>query len=77
MHPKPEEYKWMEGNTSFFIKVTQDNLCVGGGGGSAIQLDNEFNHGFTQTTTTFLNQPLTADLKESFQCVVLEVWGFS
>lgn len=76
--PKPEEFKWIEGNTDMFMKVTSEYLQVGGGsGGFSIQIDNEFNHGITQTTSTFLNSPLTADLKENFECICLEVWGFS
>lgn len=78
MNPKPEEYKWILGPCpDLFQRVTNEYLEVGGGSAAAIALDNEFHYGLTQTSSTFLNPPLTANLKEHFECMALEVWGFT
>uniref|UniRef100_A0A6I8NMP2 TBC1 domain family member 24 n=1 Tax=Ornithorhynchus anatinus TaxID=9258 RepID=A0A6I8NMP2_ORNAN len=58
---------------SMFMAGGNDCLIVGGGGGQALYIDGDLNHGTTSHCDTFNNQPLCS---ESFKVAVMEVWGF-
>ncbi|MBN3301845.1 TBC1 domain family member 24 [Amia ocellicauda] len=60
-------------NCSMFMAGSHDSIIVGGGGGNALYIDAELNHGRTARCSTFDNQPLCA---EAFQIALLEVWAF-
>ncbi|XP_038618177.1 TBC1 domain family member 24 isoform X1 [Tachyglossus aculeatus] len=58
---------------SMFMAGGNDCLIVGGGGGQALYIDGDLNHGRTSHCDTFNNQPLCS---ESFKVAAMEVWGF-
>lgn len=71
------KFPYPEGGTEFFTRVSKDHIEIGGGEGYGIYLDKELSKGKTQTCTTFHNPPLTIDGSEDFECVALEIYGFS
>ncbi|XP_078736873.1 TBC1 domain family member 24 isoform X1 [Lampetra fluviatilis] len=59
---------------SMFMAGNAESIIIGGGGGQALYLDSELNHGRTAPCDTFANPPLCT---ETFQVQILEVWGFA
>lgn len=43
--------------------------------GAGLWIDNELDHGYSETSETFDNPPLNGNSKE-FRCVEIEVFGF-
>jgi len=74
-NPQPEMFGWDEGSTDYFMLASQQDIQVGGGDGAGLWLDDELHHGRTQRCTTFANEPLTADGRENFLCVSVEVYS--
>ncbi|XP_070790593.1 TBC1 domain family member 24-like [Pituophis catenifer annectens] len=65
--------KWF---SSLFLKAFSDGAPTtseGGGGGQALYVDANLNHGRTEHCETFDNPPLC---QQNFQVQLLEVWGF-
>ncbi|XP_006893951.1 PREDICTED: TBC1 domain family member 24 [Elephantulus edwardii] len=58
---------------SMFMAGGNDCLIVGGGGGQALFIDGDLNHGRTGHCDTFNNQALCS---ENFLIAAIEVWGF-
>mmetsp|Transcript_9965 Transcript_9965/g.25565 ORF Transcript_9965/g.25565 Transcript_9965/m.25565 type:complete len:186 (+) Transcript_9965:80-637(+) len=65
------------GVPSLFMYATDDVLAVGGGGGGhAIQLDEQLKDGLSQPCATFGNPGLLTK-GDAFTCARVEVWSFS
>jgi len=60
---------------SFFMESSLDHIAVGGGGGNAIYLDEDFYNGRSSHCDTYNNDILASG--DSFECVLFECWGFS
>ncbi|XP_039211027.1 TBC1 domain family member 24-like isoform X2 [Crotalus tigris] len=58
---------------SMFMSGSQEGIIIGGGGGQALYIDANLNHGRTERCETFDNPPLC---QQNFQVQLLEVWGF-
>jgi len=76
LKPNAKKFGWYKGCTDYFMEVTSKKLLVGGGDGSGLELDDEFNNGVTQKCTSFQNDPLTKDGRHNFRCVAVEMYGF-
>ncbi|XP_007891797.2 TBC1 domain family member 24 isoform X2 [Callorhinchus milii] len=60
-------------SASMFMAGNHESIIIGGGGGHALYIDGDLNHGRTARCSTFDNLPLCS---ETFKIAVLEVWGF-
>uniref|UniRef100_A0A6J0UHI4 TBC1 domain family member 24 n=1 Tax=Pogona vitticeps TaxID=103695 RepID=A0A6J0UHI4_9SAUR len=66
-------FKLPSKTASMFMSGTHEGIIIGGGGGQALSLDANLDHGRTEHCETFDNPPLC---QENFQVQLLEVWGF-
>ncbi|KAJ1130549.1 hypothetical protein NDU88_008900 [Pleurodeles waltl] len=66
-------FKLPSKTASMFMSGSHEGIIIGGGGGQALNIDSDLNHGRTQSCETFDNPPLC---QENFQVQILEVWGF-
>eukprot|EP00842_Homolaphlyctis_polyrhiza_P006972 jgi/Hompol1/864/HPOL_002583-RA len=63
---------------SFFLNLTPTSLSIGGGGEHlGIQIDESLRFGTTGKCTTFMNDSLTSDRSQRFECVVVEAFAFA
>ncbi|XP_069510676.1 TBC1 domain family member 24-like [Ambystoma mexicanum] len=66
-------FKLPSKTASMFMSGSQEGIIIGGGGGQALNIDANLNHGRTEPCETFDNPSLC---QENFQVQALEVWGF-
>uniref|UniRef100_A0A8C5SKH0 TBC1 domain family member 24 n=1 Tax=Laticauda laticaudata TaxID=8630 RepID=A0A8C5SKH0_LATLA len=66
-------FKLPSKTASMFMSGNQEGIIIGGGGGQALYVDANLNHGRTEHCETFDNPPLC---QQNFQVQLLEVWGF-
>ncbi|XP_071743961.1 GTPase-activating protein skywalker isoform X4 [Lepeophtheirus salmonis] len=81
--PKMKHYSWVgpgnginkvEDHTrELYMSGTSENICVGGGKGSALFIDNTLSLGSSEKCVTFNNDPLSS--KRDFQISLIEVYG--
>lgn len=64
-------FKW-SGTTSFFVRMGKDGLSFGGGGSTALFIDNYFSHGTSGESQTYRNPVLAGAPK--WRCYAFEVW---
>ncbi|OHS99747.1 LysM domain containing protein [Tritrichomonas foetus] len=70
-NPTMTIYKWSQKNTSF-ISATMSEIMIGGGGGSAIWLDDRLLKGISEKCPTFDSPPLVSGSK--FVIEEIEIW---
>jgi hypothetical protein len=71
--PLGEVYKWTTKNNYFLVGM-EDALGFGGGGGFALWLDANFNHGHSNRCDTYGSPVLGA--AEEFRISEVEAWCF-
>ncbi|KNC53970.1 glycoside hydrolase, family 15:P [Thecamonas trahens ATCC 50062] len=80
LHPDMRKYTWRPGRPAHFVRVTDAQIAVGGGGGVnagyGLWIDSELLHGGSVRSRTFANDPLVAP-DTHFECTSLELWAFS
>ena len=64
-------YHWTGAN-HYFQLAYHDSMAMGGGGHFGLWLDEAFEYGSSGRSTTYNNEPLSAD--ESFRIIRVEVW---
>ncbi|KAI9271441.1 TLD-domain-containing protein [Sporodiniella umbellata] len=69
---KANVYPWTMKN-DYLVYSDRSSLAVGGSR-FGLWIDSDLAHGYTEPSETFDNPPLT--LKNSFECIGLEIWGF-
>lgn len=72
--PEFRVYKASRANDHYQL-AARDSLAIGGGGGFAIWLDSDLEHGVTHESCTFGNPPLGSS--EDFEIIGVELWGFT
>ena len=76
--PEIRRYTWRSGRPAHFVRVTESQLCMGGGAkGYGLWIDAELLHGGSIRCRTFANDPLVPGGDTSFECTCLELWVFS
>ena len=81
--PEVEKFDWVgkklgdktPNHCNMFMAGDTTCVCVGGGSGVAIQLDEDMNNGRSDKCDTFGSPPLVDS--QDFVCGVVEVFGFS
>eukprot|EP00096_Caligus_rogercresseyi_P011606 TRINITY_DN4607_c0_g1_i1.p1 TRINITY_DN4607_c0_g1~~TRINITY_DN4607_c0_g1_i1.p1 ORF type:complete len:545 (+),score=96.93 TRINITY_DN4607_c0_g1_i1:97-1731(+) len=83
LEPSMKVYPWVgpgdginkvEDHTrELYISGTHENICIGGGKGSGLFIDNTLTLGSSETCVTFDNEPLAS--KRDFEISVVEVYG--
>ncbi|KAI8988972.1 TLDc domain-containing protein, partial [Pilobolus umbonatus] len=73
--PKIKVYPWT-GKNDYMILSDSDFIAIGGGQGKfGLWLNSELEKGYSNTCPTFDNDCLT--LKPDFECIEMEIWGFT
>jgi hypothetical protein len=72
--PEFRVYKATRTNDHYQL-AARDSLAIGGGGGFAIWLDSDLEHGVSHESCTFGNPPLGSS--EDFEILGVELWGFT
>ncbi|KAI7873362.1 TLD-domain-containing protein [Mucor mucedo] len=73
--PKIKTYPWT-GKNDYMILSDSDYIAIGGGDGKfGLWLNSELEKGYSTTCPTFDNECLT--FKPEFECMEMEIWGFS
>ncbi|OHS94218.1 TLD family protein [Tritrichomonas foetus] len=73
-HPDFKTYHWSSEN-SFFISASKDSISFGGGGASAIWIDNRLLKAFSEPCQTFKSPTLTSS--KEFKICDVELWKIS
>jgi len=81
LHPFKARFPWVgikgkvEHAAELFMHADGNMICIGGGGGTGIQIDAELRYGKSERCLTFDNEPLVEG--GDFEISVMEVFGFS
>ncbi|CAD5116941.1 DgyrCDS5780 [Dimorphilus gyrociliatus] len=82
LEPSAKKFAWQgigktnaSNDTQYFQAGDNSKLTIGGGGGEALQLDENLTKGRSEKCSTFDNEPLVED--SDFVCSIVEVFGFN
>lgn len=70
--PEFQFYRWQSSN-KYFVSSSKDEIAIGGGGASAIWIDGNFLHAFSESCPTFGSPSLTST--PNFKILDIEVWN--